>query len=119
MYLFIATIFIAELIIAGSLIIFLIKLDRKVREMNNRVIIFKPILKGHLKVFKKAVYNLQNTFESFFTFIKKKRQQFITKIIIAVVMYASLIFFRGKFKKTATVFQTLVLLKDYWDELAI
>lgn len=119
MYLFIATIFIAELIIAGSLIIFLIKLDRKVREMNNRVIIFKPVLKGYLKALKKAVYNFQNTFESFFKFLKKKRQQFITKVIIAIVMYASLIFLRGKFKKTAAVFQTLVLLKDYWDELMI
>ncbi len=119
MYLFIATIFIAELIIAGSLIIFIVKTDRKVRELNNRVIVFKPVLEGYLKAFKKAVYNLQNTFEAFFTFIKKKRQQFLTKVIIAVVMYASLIFFRGRFKKAAAVFQTLVLLKDYWDEFTI
>lgn len=119
MYLFIATIFIAELIIAGSLIMFIVKTDRKVRELNNRVIIFKPVLKSYLKTFKKVVFNLQNTFLSFFSFLRKKRQQFITKVIIAVVMYASLIFFRGRFKKAAAVFQTLVLLKDYWDEFTI
>lgn len=119
MYLFIATIFIAELIIAATFIFMIVKADRKVRELDNRVIEFKPVLKDYLKGFKKAVINFQNNVESFFSFIRKKRNQFTSKIIITVVMYAFLIFFKGRFKKAAAVFQTLVLLKDYWDELTI
>lgn len=119
MYLFIATIFIAELIIASALVSFIVRADKKVCEINNSVTVSKPILEENLKVFKKSVISLQNTVESFFTFIRKKREQFTMKIIVTLVMYASLIFFRGRFKKAAAVFQTLVLVKDYWDELTI
>lgn len=119
MYLFIATIFIAELIIAATLINFILKADRKVCELNNKVTELKPYIEDWLKSFKDVVYNLQNTVSSFFAFVKRKRDQFLTKLIISIVIYASLIFFKGRFKKAAAIFQTLVLLKDYWDEFTI
>lgn len=119
MYLFIATIFIAELIIASALIGWILKADKFARNFNSKVDSFKPVLKEHLKSFKDSVYNLQNTVETFFNFIKKKRDQFIKKIFITIVMYGSLIFFKGRFKKAAAVFQTLVLVKDLFDELTI
>ena len=119
MYLFIATIFIAELIIASALINLILKADKRVIQLNKDVLKIRPAVEDLLKAFKDAVYNLQNTVESFFTFVKKKRDQFLTKLVISIVMYASLIFFKGRFKKAAAVFQTLVLLKDYWDELAV
>ena len=47
----------------------------------------------------------------------KKTWSVVLKVIIAVVMYASLFFFKGKYKKAGTFFQLAVLIKDYWDSL--
>lgn len=119
MYLFIATIFIAELIIALALVLVIVSADKKVCELNNKLTSFRPILEDGLKTLKEVVSNLQDSIETFFGFIRKKRQQFTMKIIIAIVMYGSLFFFKGKYKKAASIFQLIVLVKDYWDELTI
>ena len=58
MYLFIAIIFIAELIIASSLICSFDKLDRKVLAFNNQVCEFHPKLE-------KTLTNLKNEVKDF------------------------------------------------------
>ncbi len=117
MYLFIATIFIAELIIAAFVIILILTADVKVCELNNKVSDFIPVIETSLKSFHDAVVNLQNTYNSILKFIAKKRKQLIKKIVTAALIYMLLIFCKGRFKKSAMIFQTLVLVKDYIDEL--
>ena len=117
MYLFIAIIFIAELIIALTLIVFTVKADRKVCALNKKVVECKPVIHNCLLSAKDIVKNLQKTFDNCICIVKRKRQQLTMKVIIAVVMYASLFFFKGKYKKAGTFFQLAVLIKDCWDSL--
>lgn len=119
MYLFIAIIFIAELIIAFTLISFTVKADRKVCALNKRVVECKPVIHKCLISVKDTVKNLQKTFDNCICIVRRKRQQFTMKIIIAAVMYISLFLFKGKYKKAGTFFRLAVLIKDYWDSLPV
>lgn len=117
MYLFIAIIFIAELIIAFTVVYFTVKADKKVCALNKRVVECKPVIHKCLISVKDIVKNFQKTYDNCICVIKRKRQQVTMKIIIAAVMYMSLFFFKGKYKKAGTFFQIAVLIKDYWDSL--
>lgn len=116
MYFFITIIFIAELIIAGALIFFIVKADNAVLNLNNQVQSFKPLLYKTLGELKGIVANFVSGVQNSCKFVKKKRRQYLSKVVMAMVTYAVLFFFKGRFKKAAVLFQSLVFLKDMWDE---
>lgn len=117
MYLFIAIIFIAELIIAVSLINGIIRADRSVCALNNKIIQSKPEIQKILKQARECVSCLQESVNSVITFVKQKRQQVINRAIKTVLIYFILLTMKSRYKKLATVCQYAVLAKDYWDGL--
>jgi len=117
MYLFIATIFIAQLIIAGTVLVFIIKADKKVCLINDEVIKFMPSLEINLREAYDIVRNLKKTLYSILCIIGRKKQIFKLKLIKTFILYAILICCKGKFKRSASVFNMLVLIKEYIDKI--
>lgn len=72
MYLFIAIIFIAELIIAGTLISGILKADRMICSLNSKVSALKPDIKCALAQTRECVSCLQTSVNSLISFVKKK-----------------------------------------------
>ncbi len=114
MYLFIATIFIAELIIATTLVLLILKADKAILKYND-------ILKDKRKEIEKALSDLKYCVTSFGDYydcminsLKKKRRQFKINLIKNVAMYLSLFMLKGKYKKAAALLQFAVLFHDFW-----
>lgn len=119
MFLFIAIIFIAELIIASSLISNIMKADRYVCNLNEKVTQYRPKIEKVLFSFTDCLKCINSSFESATTFLKRKQQEFKMRIIKTIIIYGLLLVMRSKFKKLATVCKYIVLTKDYWDGLSV
>ena len=119
MYIFIAIIFIAELIIAHFIISNLIKWDRQVRYYNACVETFNPLLQTCMQYGRCLVSTFKNSFENAITFVKKKREQLISKVIFAVAIYSLLIIFKVKTYKAKKIYKLAGTIKDLLLELAV
>lgn len=117
MFLFIATIFIAELIIFSTLVFYIIKADKAVIELNKQVTEYKPQIQNALNGIKEAVIEISDKKDLLYEYLRKKRDQWIFKTIQTVLIYFLLFLFRGKCKKAAKICQGLLLAKDVWDSI--
>ena len=75
MYLFIAIIFIAELIIACTIINYIIKADKAVCRYNECIKVFNPLVQTCLQYARCLVTTFNSSFESFIDFVRKKQEQ--------------------------------------------
>lgn len=119
MYLFIAIIFIAELIIAGTVINFIVKLDKKVQYYSCCVEAFNPLLETCLQYSRCLVANFKNSLESVIVFVKKKREQIVYKTVAVVGIYLILILFRIKKIKAEKIYRLAGVVKDIVLEFAV
>lgn len=119
MYIFIGIIFISEIIIAHFIISNLIKWDRKVRYYNACVESFNSLLQTCMQYGRCLVASFKNSFEKIIAYVKKKHEQFVTKIIFAVAIYSLLILFRVKTKKVQKIYKLVGVIKDLVLELAV
>ena len=117
MYLFIAIIFIAELIIAATLINGIIKADRMICSLNSKVSALKPDIKCALAQTRECVSCLQTSVNSLISFVKRKHQEVMRRVTKTILIYLILLIMKNKYKKLATFCQYAVLAKDYWDGL--
>lgn len=117
MYLFIAIIFIAELIVALTLINGIIKADRAVCALNKRVLQAKPEIKNFLQQANECASCLKESVNSVITFVKRKHRQVMQRAIKTVLIYFILLTIKSRYKNLATFCQYAVLAKDYWDGL--
>ena len=115
MYLFIAIILIAELIIATNLVCLIIKADKKVLALSDKLTDVRPKIKDGLKSPKDAVAKLVEGVHKLSCYAEKKKQQYTMSIIKTVLIYALLIMLKGKSKKCLSAMQLAVVLKDCWD----
>ena len=114
MYLFIATIFIAEIIIAATLINYIVKADKLVQKCSIQVMQTRPCFEKMLKDFGLCVSNLGEYYNCMISLIKKKRRQFQITLLKNIVMYLSLFLLKGRYKRAAAFLQFAVLFYDYW-----
>lgn len=117
MCLFIAIIFIAELIIAGNIINGILKAVRKIRAINNRVNELKPEIHNAIVQTRECVSCLKTGVNAVISFVKRKHQEVMRRITRTILIYLILILIKNKYKKLATFCQYAVLAKDYWDGL--
>lgn len=99
MYFFIAIVFIAELIIAVSVINALRKADRAVLELNDRLIKKSIKFLTLLICIRTNLHGLDEKINSVFNFIQKKRQEIIFRMIRSVLIYIIVFIFETKFSK--------------------
>lgn len=119
MYVFIATIFIAELIIAGAIVSVILKIDKKVIEATNKAKYTSDILIKTTKKVKDILVSAQNVMENIVSYVDKKKRELRQKLINLAMIYAILVVFKLKFKRAATVFQYALLAKEVWDRVPV
>ncbi len=117
MFLFITTIFIAELIIVSTLIFYIIKADKAVIRLSKQVSEYRPQIQEVLDSIKTAVIEINDKKDLVYEYLRKKRDQWIFKTLQTVLIYFLLFLFRGKCKKAAKICQGLLLAKDVWDSI--
>ena len=115
MFLFIATIFIAELIIVWTLISHIVKADRAVKKMQKDVIALKLQLSKALVGLRSSIHLAKEKKDVFIEVINKKSNRYIASILVSSALYLTLFFFRRKSKKVAQVVQGLLVAKELWD----
>lgn len=116
---FIAIIFIAELIIALNLVALIVKADKKVREYNVCVNAFNPLAEIALKYARCKVSEFNKSFGCVFEFIKKKKEQVIFKTVFMVSIYVLLIVFKIKMKKASKIYKLISVMRDLAIELTV
>ena len=119
MYLFIAIIFIAELIIAGFLLYWICKFDRSVRALDFEIAKHSPSVIDGIKAFRGGVNLIQVAITKVCELVQRKKEEFMRRAVNLVVIYIILFMLRTRFKKAATYCQYAVLLKDFWDSIPV
>lgn len=115
MYLFIAIIFIAELIIAFSLIYFIVKADKKVCLLTDTVIQSRGDIKSVLNNINTVIKGLKDKINAAIHFLVKKKQDYTMNIIKNILLYSLLFILKGKYKKAASICNIIVMAKDWYD----
>lgn len=118
MFLFIATIFIAELIIALTLIAYIVKADKAVKSLQKDVIALKPQIKAGLEGVREGIHTVKEKQDWFFDFVRKKRNQYLVNSVKMILVYTLLFIFRGRCKKAAAICQGILIAKDVWDSVS-
>lgn len=116
---FIAIIFIAELIIVLNLIMLIVKADKKVRYYNSCVDAFNPLAQTALQYTRCMVRSFNNSFGNALTFIKKKKEQIIFKTLFMISIYAMLIVFKIKMNKASKIYKLVSVIRDLTLELTV
>lgn len=119
MYIFIAIIFIAELIIALQIILWIIKADSQVLHINACVMAFKPLVQTFLQYMRCKISSLNKCVGDVLAFIRKKQQQFVSKTVIMVAVYSILFLFKFKAKKASKIYRMISVIRDLAMELAV
>ena len=118
MFLFIATIFIAEMIITLTLIAYIIKADKAVLQVKSNLTKALPDIKTALNGVKSGVHILKEKRLWLFAYIEMKRNQYLFKAIKTILIYTLLFFLRGRCKKAASVCNGILLVKDILDGIS-
>ena len=119
MYIFIAIVFIAELIIACTLINFIVKIDRQVRCYNCCVSALNPLLETGMKYVRALISNFKNSFENLIVFVNKKQEQILYKTIAIVAIYSMLLLFKIKRVNVSKIYKLADTIQDIVLELAV
>lgn len=119
MYILIAIVFIAELIIALNIILWIVKADKKVRYCNQCVDAFNPLAETALQYVRCKVSEFNKVFGCVFEFIKKKKEQVIFKTVFMVSIYIMLILFKIKMKKASKIYKLISVMRDLALELTV
>lgn len=119
MYILIAIVFIAELIIALTLILLIVKADRYVCALNDCVQAFNPLAQTWLQYARCLVSSFNKSFNKVYKFFKKKQEQVLFRIVLILSIYAILIVFRIKTKKVSKIYGLIGAIRDAATELMI
>ena len=119
MYVFIATIFLAELIIAGFFVSLFLKFDKKVLELNCLTVYTGNELIKTTKEVREILISAQNVVSNAVNIINKKKHEIRQKLINLAIIYAILIVFKMKFKRAAAILQYTLLAKEVWDRIPV
>ena len=112
MYLFIAIIFIAELIIACTIINYIIKADKAVCRYNECIKVFNPLVQTCLQYARCLVTTFNSSFESFIDFVRKKQVQIVYKTILIIAIYSLLFIFKIKSDKASKIYKLVGAIRD-------
>ncbi len=118
MFLFIAIIFIAEIIIALTLVSYIVKADNAVIKLKSDIISLRPQIKAGLEGLKDCIHIVKEKQLCFFEYLEKKRNQYIINIVKSIMVYALLFLLKGKCKKAASICNGILLAKDIWDGIS-
>jgi len=119
MYILISVIFIAELIIAYQLVSLIVKLDKKVCDINECVLELKPLAQTSLQYARLLVKNLIDKTNNIIGMMTKRKEQAIAKTILFLAINVMLIIFRIREVKPNKIFKLALALLDVASDLSI
>lgn len=119
MYVFIAIIFIAELIIAGAAISWLIGFDKKAKAVTEQWVSTGRDSVELVRKSREILISAQEIMEKGVVFLKRKKREIHRKILHLALIYLILVVFKTKFKKAAVILEYAILLKDFWKSIPI
>ncbi len=119
MYILIAIVFIAELIIALNLILWIVKADRKVCYYNLCTDAFNPLAQTALQYARCKVTEFNKSFKCVFEFFRKKKEQVIFKTVFMISIYLMLIVFKIKINKVSKIYRLISVMRDLALELTV
>lgn len=99
MYLFIAIIFIAELIIATTLICSIQKLDKKVLALDSQVTEAAPKLKEGLVAARDAVSKSVEGANSLCVYVQKQHRRYLLAVVKSLIVLVVFFVYKGRRKK--------------------
>lgn len=102
---FFATIFIAELVIAGAAVLKIMQLDRCVNLINSTVAENNPKLKAALSECRDFITEIRESVVAVKMLIMRKKQEYVLKTLRTLLFYYGIFFFKGKHKKIALAYQ--------------
>ena len=114
MYLFIAIILIAELIIATNIICLIRKIDKKVLALDEHLYVVRPKICEGLTAFKDGVAKFVLGVHNLVDFAKRQRQKYLITTVQNILIYLLLFMLRGKKKKYASALRMAMTLRDCW-----
>lgn len=110
--LFFATFFIAELIIAISLIFKIYQFNKRVNILNSKIKNNKYKIEIYLSDFRIFLEAFEEKIAEYKKLIREKRDEYSFKIIKTLLIYMSIFFLKGKYKKSVIVYQFLCEVYD-------
>ena len=113
MYLFIAIIFTAELIIALTIISWIIKADKKIKTYNKKLMKIRPCFEKIINDVSFCITGFGEYYNCVINSLKKRQRQFYINMIKNTAMYLALFTLKGKYKKAAAFLQFAILFHDY------
>ena len=119
MYVFIATIFLAELIIAGFIIYWLYKINNIVSNTIKQAAEAEIMTINTIKQFRKVLKSTRDIISNYIDFFVKKKHEIRNKLINLLLVYLILVVFKTKFKRAATILQYAILFKDFWNSIPV
>lgn len=119
MYIFITIIFIAELIIALQLILLILRVDKKICDINDCVKEFNPLAETCMEYIKCLRLSFGEKFKQTVEFVKKQREKIVIKTMITVGIYAVLILFKVKKIKFKKIGRLAGAIRDIALDLAV
>ena len=112
MYIFIAIIFIAELIIAINLIGLIVKADKKVCEINACVEVFNPLTETCMQYARCLSHQFKTSFDGFLSFFRKKQNEVFIKSALMISIYIMLAIFKIKKHRASKIYRLFDAIKD-------
>lgn len=119
MFMLIAIVFIAELIIAFQLIALIKKADRKVCDINACVKEFNPLAQTCMQYVRCVTTNATLSVQKILKFIDRQKSQFLIKTIITISLYTGLIIFKLKKIKIRKIGNLIGAISDIALDLAV
>ncbi len=119
MYIFISTIFIAELIIALSIINFIIKADKKICDINDCVTEFNPLAKTCMQYVRCVSDSFCASIKTGIDFVKKYQKKVIGKTILTALIYSMLVLFKIKQIRVKKIYKLIGAIGDIALDLAV
>ena len=102
---FFITFFIAELIIALTVIIKIWQLDKLVNACNEMIVANKSKIVPCFADFRLLINEFNTWFAELLKFIQQKREEYSLKFLKTSLIYGSIFLLKGKYKKSVFAFQ--------------
>lgn len=115
--LFFITFFIAELIIASAVILKIHRFNKAINDLNDLVCGNKMLIKEVIVGIRELIAMFRFNFQEVQDLIKRKKEEYILNTLKTVLIYTSILFLKGKYKKTVLVYQLASEIYDGFKEV--
>lgn len=107
MKIFFATFFIAELIIALTLILKIRQLNKAVNKLNQSVTKNKYKIAAKIEDFRYLCVDINRKIEETKDYLRQKKDEYLIKASKTILIYLGIFFLKGKYRRTILAYQVL------------